>query len=117
MLGWTASGKPTRLYAPQAHVVKVLLGREEPDEAFDQFWRTRGGGQSVALVTAARYAEKEAETFDFMGGLDMESKIYPHELHALGEQEVRRIGKVDPGRISPAFRSGDLRGCPYPPEG
>jgi hypothetical protein len=115
MLGWTASGKPTRLYAPQAHVVKVLLGREEPDEAFDRFWRMRGNGKSVALVTAARYREKEMEAFDFMGGLDMEPKIYPHELHALGEREVQRIGKTDPGRIPAQFRTGDLRGAPLPP--
>lgn len=113
-MGWTATGVPVRLYAPQAHVVKVLLGRGDPDEAFDRFWRTRGNGKGVALVTAARYAEREAEASDFMYGLDMEPKIYDHDLHALGAEEIQRIAKEDPGRISPSFRRGDLRGAPLP---
>lgn len=116
MLGWTETGHVVRLYPNQAHVVKVLLGREEPDEAFDRFWRMRGAGQSTALATATRYGEAEAAHLIFMGGVDMEPKIFDHDLHALGAEEVRRIGKKDPGRISAAFRDGNLRGCPYPPE-
>lgn len=114
MQGWTAAGKPVRLYADQAHAVKVLLGRVDADKAFDRFWRMRGNGKSVALVTAGRYAEKEAEAFDFMYGLSMEPKIHDHDLHALGAQEIQRIAKEDPGRISPPFRTGDLRGAPPP---
>ena len=116
MKGWTAAGREVRLYPEQAYVVKVLLGLEEPHGGFDRFWRTRGIGKTVALVTAARYAERQAEHDAVMHGLHLDPKIHDHDLHALGATEIQRIAKEDPARISAPFRSGNLRGCAPPLE-
>lgn len=69
MIGWNDSGAQVSMRPEQAHVVLVLLGRREPDAAFDRFWRMRGVGKSTVVFTAGRYAGIEGEYNDLMWGL------------------------------------------------
>lgn len=99
MLGWTKTGQPTLLGSSQGHAVRVLMGHEEPDEAFDRFWRTRGNGKRVAVVTAARYLEAEAEHELLMGGMDMGHRLTQEEAIALGKEGYEAMLRDQPDRL------------------
>lgn len=91
MRGWTAKGRETRLYTDQAHIVRVLLGDAEPDEAFDNFWRLRGAGRTTVMVTAARYAEAQAAHDELLVGLLEQPRLTMLEAAAMDPEALAAL--------------------------
>jgi hypothetical protein len=108
MQGWTDTGRPVRLDEDQAHVVRVLLGRAEPDEAFDAFWRKgRGGGKTTAVATAGRYTDAEGGYNDVMSGLNSNPRMSDESAARLPVKELRERQRSDPQSLPIRYRHGE----------